>query len=153
ALTFVIARKSIVPFRVHFQRQFHGEFRPLADDTFHANASLVLLDDLTTHAETQAAAAVTLIVRRFRSVERLEDEPKLFGRNADAGVADRDFRHVSLGVFTQVDRKPAAVGHCLAGIDDEVQEDLLNLAAHDRDLGPALVTLLDSDLMLAEVLV
>jgi len=113
---------------------------------------VVLLDDLPTHAKPQAAAAVALIVGLFGRVERLENQAKLFGRNADAGIADRDLGHPGLGVFTHVDREPTAFLHRLPGVDDEVQENLLDLAADDGNLGATVKTLLGLNLVLTQIL-
>ena len=48
--------------------------------------------------------------------------------------------------------EPAAARHRLASVDDQVEQDLLDLAGHDRGLRPAVELRLDLDAVLAQVL-
>src|SRR5437868_12088667 len=100
------------------ERQLDGELRPLADDALDADPPVVLLDDLPADAQAQAAAAVALAVGLLGRVERLEDQPQLLRRDADAGVADADLGHLRAWVLADLDRQPAAARHRLAGVDD-----------------------------------
>ena len=113
---------------------------------------VVLLDDLPADAQAQAGAAVAVLVGLLGRVERLEDQAELFRRDADAGVGDADLGHLRRGVLADLDRQPAAARHRLAGVDDQVEQDLLDLARHAGHLRPAVEPLLDLDAVLAQVL-
>ena len=113
----------------------------------------MLLDDLPAHAQPQAAAAVAVLVRLLGAVERLEDHPQLVRRDAHAAVGDLDLGHLRRLVLADLDQQSAPARHRLAGVDDQVEQDLLDLAADHGHLGPVVVFLLDVDLVLAQVLV
>ena len=48
--------------------------------------------------------------------------------------------------------QPPATRHRLAGVDDEVEQDLLDLRRHDAGARPAVEALLDLDAVLAQIL-
>src|SRR5215471_19814612 len=102
------------------QWQFEDEFRAFADDAFHTDASMVLFDDLAAHAQTEAAAAMTLVIGLFGSIKRLKDKSKLIGRNADAGVADADFGHLGVRILAHLDGKSPSARHRLASVDEQI---------------------------------
>ena len=124
----------------------------LADDAFHADPAVVLLDDLAADAEAQAGAAVAVLVRLLGRVEWLEDQAQSFGWDAHAGVGHADLHHLRVRVGANVDPQASAPGHRLTGVDDKVEKDLLDLAWNNGGLRPAFKLLLHLHAMLAQVL-
>ena len=83
----------------------------------------MLRDDAVHHRQAHAGAAL----RQLGGEEWLEDPLLQLGRDADAGVAHL---HPDLAVAAAgPDRQIAAAGHGVGGVDDEVDEHLLELAA------------------------
>src|SRR5262249_15934041 len=79
-----------------------------ADD---ANFSTQQLRDLAADRKAQPRAAVFTAGRPVGLLESLEDDPLLFDRNADAGVADRKCDHL-VGMVERLARVIAsAFGH------------------------------------------
>ena len=136
-----------------WQRQLHGECRALAHQALDADAAVVLLDDLPANAQAQAAAAVAVLVGLLGRVKRLEDQAAAAPGGCRRRVSAMRISAICvLRVFAHLDAQPAAARHGLAGVDDQVQQDLLDLAAHHGRLGPALELLLDLHAVLAQVL-
>src|SRR5205823_12648545 len=138
-------------FAIEAEWQLDGEGRAFADDAFDANATLVLLDDLPADAQAQAAAAMTVFIRLLGGIERLEDQPQLVGSNADAGVRDKNLDHLRRLVFPNFKSQPAAVRHRLAGIDDQIEKDLFDLAGDHRGSGPVVELGFHLDVVFAQV--
>ena len=112
---------------------------------------MVLLDDLPADAEPETAAAVAVLVRLFGGVKWFKNQPQLIRRDADAGVAHADLGHVRAPILPQLETELAAARHCLAGVDDQVQEDLLNLPGHDESLRSVMEKFLDLHAVLGQV--
>ena len=123
-----------------------------AHSTFNTNASLVGLDDFATQRQPQSGSALSLKIGCLGRKERFENLPKLFFRDARAGVANQDLSHVVLDVPAHGDHQLATVFHRLAGIDDEIQQDLLYLAGVDLRVHLIFESSLQSDLMFLQVL-
>src|SRR6266702_3830246 len=96
----------------------------------------MLLDDLPADAQSQAAAAVAVLVGFLGRVKRLEDQAELVGRDADPTVGHADLRHVRALILVELEAETAATRHRLAGIDDQIEEDLLDLSRYHRGLRP-----------------
>src|SRR5262245_18811144 len=90
------------------ERQLDCEFGAFAHKAFNTDSAVVLLDNLPAHAQTQAAAAVTLFVGFFRREEWLKDETQSLGRDADARVGDGDLGHFRRRVLAHLDLERAA---------------------------------------------
>ena len=133
-------------------RQLDDERRAFADDTLDADAAVVLLDDLPAHTQPQAGAAVAVLVGQLGREERLEDLPQVLRGDPGTRVGDLDLDRVAVVALADFEPQAAAVEHRLAGVDDEVQDDLLDLPRHDHGRRPALEALLDLDAVLAQVL-
>src|SRR5207237_1257953 len=126
--------------------------RALADLTLDADSALVLFDDLATDAQAQACAPVAVLVRLFGGEERFEDETKPIGRDADAAIGHLDLDHAGASIFTSFESQPAAARHGLAGVDDEIDQDLFELSGNNRGLGPAVELLFHLNAVFAQVL-
>ena len=74
--------------------------------------------------------------RRLRLRKRLEDAALRLGVDSDAGVGDFD-ADVSIG-FADGDAESAAALHGVAGVEEEVEEDLLELAGVAANLRESL---------------
>src|SRR5262249_52269127 len=122
---------------LRLQWQLHGKGRSLSNDALDSDSSLVLLDDLTAHAQPQAASTMAMVIGVFRAVEGLKDEPQLVRWNAGSGVGDEDFRHLGRAVLANFNSQPSAARHGLTCIDDQVEQNLLDLPGHHGGAGPA----------------
>ena len=132
--------------------QFQREGRALAHGAVDADPAVMGFDDVAAHREPQAGAALAAGVRTFfGGEERIENLRQHFRRNAAAVVAHHQVDHVVLGVVQQLDQQPAAVGHRLPGVDQQVQQHLLNLVAVDVGLRDRLDLLFDRDAILVHL--
>ena len=133
------------------QRQLNRKRRSLADHAFNPNPSVVLLDDLAAHAQAEAGATVALLIRILGRVEGLEDTAELIGRDADPTVGNPNFHHMRCQILANVDPQTSTIEHRLTGINDQVQENLLDLTGNDLCDGPTVVALFNVNAMLGEV--
>src|SRR5262249_41643601 len=88
----------------------------------------------------------------FGREKGIEDHAELLGGDANAGVADVNLGHIRSRVVAEVDGQPAATQHGLAGIDDEVEQNLFNLATNNWSFWPAAEALFDLDMMFRQIL-
>ena len=81
----------------------------------------MLLDDAVSDGETKAGAAADSL----RGEKRIVNFRDVFGSNADAIVGDFDGQRVLVSVFGRQHDTAVAVRDRIAGIQDQVREDLL----------------------------
>src|SRR5579875_174056 len=108
------------------QRKFHDEGGAAAGGAVHADFAGVLLDDAIGDGKTQPGAAAVAGCRlAFGGEERIVDTMDVLLGNAAAGV-----RNPHLHVMTVVgaDGQRAAARHGVLGVQEQVQEHLLQLA-------------------------
>ena len=114
--------------------QLDRERRPFAHRTMDCDAALMGVDDLLAGRQAQArAAAATFVGAGFGREKGFENARELVGGNAAARVADGQLHQLAGGVVMKFDQQPAAVGHRLAGVDEQIDEHLLNLIADRRN--------------------
>ena len=124
-------------------RQIQPNRGALARFAVDGDMAVGLLDQPVDHAESQTAALAGFL----GGEERLESAFQRLGRHAHAGVADRQYDirpgpHLGLrrGVilFDQdvggFQRKSAALGHGVAGVDHQVEQGVLELGRIDQRL-------------------
>ena len=85
------------------------------------NRAFVLAHDAVGDREAEAGA----LSGRFRREERVVDPREMLGENALAGV--RDLGDDIRAVDARGDAEPPAAGHRVAGVEQQVEEDLLQL--------------------------
>src|SRR5437867_1187874 len=100
-------------------RELQTEGTPLADGAFDADLPAVLAHDAVGDGEAEARAAAG----GLGGEEGIEDLREVIGRDTHAVVADLD-AHGRVFAFS-CERQLAAVGHGVAGVHDEVHENLL----------------------------
>ena len=88
----------------------------------------MLSDDIGTDAETQSRALPHFLRRK----ERLEDARQMFGRDAAACVAD--FDNDMAGLQGGANTNFPSVLNRVAGIDQKIHKDLVQLLRIARDL-------------------
>ena len=132
------------------QRQRQREPRALPDRAVAVNRAVVLAHDAVGDRQAEARAAADRLGRE----ERIVDARQLLRRNAGAGVGDLGDH--AIAVDARRDRQPAAARHRVAGVEEQVQEHLLQLmldAEHRhrprRELAPDLDAA-DLELMLEQ---
>ena len=116
------------------ERQREREARALADGAVAGDRAAVLLHDAVGDRQAEAGALADLLGRE----ERIVDARQLLGRNARARCR-RSRRRPSAPSARGHDRQPAALGHRVARVQEQVQEHLLQLvldALHDRPATP-----------------
>src|SRR5205807_7191981 len=86
-----------------------------------ADVAGMLLDDAVSDGETKAGAAADSL----RGEKRIVNFRDVFGSNADAIVGDFDGQRVLVSVFGRQHDTAVAVRDRIAGIQDQVREDLL----------------------------
>ena len=114
----------------------------MPDFTIYIDPALVLLDDAKDGRQTETRAFASIL----GGEERFKDARKVFGGNAEAGVADgQAHERASPGaVELRADRfikvssgslndEPAAFGHGVAGIHREIQQHLIQHAGVGMD--------------------
>ena len=119
---------------------------PLPSWLWTVDPALVLLDDAIDGGQAQAGAAVQFL----GGEERLENPAQVLRRDAAAGVAEGQADVAArgrLGVLMRgggiqgdgggFDAEPAAAGHGVAGIDGQIEQDLLDHAQVGLDGGKA----------------
>src|SRR5438105_2231313 len=104
---------------------------------------MMLLDDLPADAQAEAGSAVAIFIRILGRVEWFEDQAQLIDGDADARIREANLGHASVEVFTDIDSEPAAAGHRLPGVDDEIDQNLLDLAGDDRRDRPRMISAID----------
>ncbi len=117
-------------------RNLDEERRARALLRLHPDAAAVLLYDGVRHGEPEAGSLSDL----FRREERIEDPIlHLFGKPGPIVVDLDDDRFTIAIVPGAHGQRAAAVGalHRLLGVDDQIQQDLLDLMAVGEDLGQA----------------
>ena len=118
--------------RAHARRvdgQVDAERRALAHLRLHFDPPLVVLDDLLADRQAQARAlGLALLRRALGGEERLEDLREQLLGDARAGVDHLDANFEPVVRRGGLDRERAAFAeHGLAGVDQQVQQDLLEL--------------------------
>jgi hypothetical protein len=127
----------------------HGEAGALAGLAGDADVAAVALDDGVADRQAEAGAGALL-----GGEEGVEDARQVFGGDALAGVADGDLGAHAAAFLQPVAARqgePAAVGHGLEGIHDEVDEHLLQLAQVHLDAAAGAVVDAHLDLAALEV--
>ncbi len=106
-------------------------------------------DDVAAHGETETGAALAAGVGSCLGAEEgIEDSSQCFGGHTAAGVADNEIHRLVRGVAGKPDDQRAAVGHCLARVDQQVQQHLLNLVAVGNRLWNVVEMLFDANAIL-----
>ena len=84
--------------------EFASESRTVAQLALHRDAAPEQLGESATDGQAQARAAKLAGDRRIGLRKRIEDQPQLFRRNADARVGDLDdkFRNCAVGLMERV---------------------------------------------------
>src|ERR1700745_1547353 len=100
-------------------RKREREGGPLAQDRGHGELPGMLLRDLLREGEAEPGTSL------LGGEEGIEDAPEALGRNAGPGLADSPVA-APAGVAGADEDGPAA-GHRLAGVADEIQEELPQL--------------------------
>src|SRR5262249_18974719 len=109
---------------VHGQQNSHG--RAFADDALQLDRPAVLVDNPAADGQSQAGAFVFL----FRRKERVHDLGNMLRRNSNAGIGNLDDKGPpAVGEFAAMHEwsKATAVRHGVAGIRNQVQEQLTQL--------------------------
>src|SRR3954453_23434730 len=122
-------------------RQHQREPRPLSNCAVAADHPVVLVDDPVGNRQAEPGPAAD----RLRREERIVDAGQLLGRDPGPGIGD-------LGERLAVDdarrhREPAAARHRIAGVQEQVEEHLLQLvldAADDHGLARQIAANLDA---------
>ncbi len=110
------------------RRQLDRKGRSLADGALHANLAVVRFHDITAGGQPEAGPSLARGVGpALRGVERLEDVPQRFRRHAGAVVAHVEVDRVGLRVVAQLHEDHAPLRHRLAGIDQQIQQHLLDV--------------------------
>ena len=118
------------------ERQVEGERAALPGDADEPDLAAEQRRQLAADRQTQAGAAVLAAGAGVGLLERLEDEPLLLRRDADAGVVDREGDDLRGRAAAPDDRRPAlgrqptrivdvALAVNLNGVRQQVLEDLL----------------------------
>lgn len=96
----------------------------------HLNVALVLLDDVVADSESETKP----LTLRHRGKERIEDPGQVLRGNAITGIANP---YLYLFWFSSPSSycQRSTVGHGVAGVDDQVGEDLLQKFKVAIDLG------------------
>lgn len=95
------------------------------------------LDNVLAEGQAETGAASTGFVALFGGIEGFKDFADRIGGHAGARVANHDFSRFRALIFSHDDAQVAALGHGLAGVDDQVEEDLLYLRGVDFGDGVA----------------
>src|SRR5262249_55917984 len=116
-----------------------AKYRTPAIAVLDVDPAVVFFHDARAHREAQARAALAF----FGRVERVEDLVANVGRDADAGVPDREADERLLGATFEpgpraahhsgFDRELTAVGHRLHRVQHEINHHLLQAIAVARD--------------------
>src|SRR3989338_369136 len=117
------------------QREFDQERSALAGARAAVDGAAVLLDDAVADGQAQAGAPAG----GLGGEEGVVDLAQVLRGDADAGVADLDLD--AAVVVAGADGELAALRHGVAGVDQQVQEDLLELAGVAADDRQGLVQL------------
>src|SRR5580704_14420379 len=108
------------------QGELHGEGRALSGRALDANFSGVLLDDAVSDRKPQpGAATVAGLGFVLGGEERIVDAGDVFLRDARAGVGDLYLHVVPVA---GCDLECAAGGHGVFGVEEQVEENLLEFA-------------------------
>src|SRR5438876_2164246 len=113
------------------QRKIKIEGRSFVGRALHANLASVLLDNPISHRKPQTGAAfLTILGRSFGGEERIVNALNMLLRDSAAGVGD-DNAH-SVAIRSQNSQR-APVRHRIFGIEEEIQEHLLQSAIISLD--------------------
>ena len=114
-------------------RQLDGERRAAAGRALRPDPPAVLLDDAVADRQAEARA----LARLLRREERVEDAAQRLGAHAGAAVAERR-RHGAVATpradAQRALRRSSVGAHRLLGVDDDVQEHLLDLVRVEHRL-------------------
>src|SRR6266536_639779 len=80
-------------------------------------------DDAITNRQAKTSPAT----RRFCCIEWVKDMRKVLGRDARTVVGKLDRNRVHLRIISRLNKQVSAPGHCVPGIQKEIQKHLLNL--------------------------
>lgn len=110
------------------------------------------LDDVAADGEAESGASQACGVGGgLGREERVEDAFEDSGGHAGARIGDGDFSPALGGIQTDAEGERAALGHGLTGIDDEIQENLLNLGGINACGGTGVDAEIDGDTVFFEV--
>ena len=107
--------------------QRDGEARALADRAVAGDRAVVLAHDAVGDRQAEAGA----LADGFGGEERIVDARDVFARNPGARIGDFDDGAIALE--TGGNRQPAAARHRVLGIQEEIEEHLLQLVLHADD--------------------
>ena len=119
----------VVPAR----RQFHDERRAAFRMRVNPNLTAMFLDDGIRHGQSEPSSLANIL----RGEEGIENLRLHFNGDAGAIVTDFQCDDLGLGIVPRADdeRTPAVRReHCLLGIDDQVEQHLLDLMRIRKDL-------------------
>ena len=107
--------------------QRHGEARALTDRAVAGDRAVVLAHDAIGDRQAEAGA----LADRFGGEERIVDARDVFAGNPGARIGD--FDHGAVALETGGNRQPATARHRVLGIQEEIEEHLLQLVLHADD--------------------
>src|SRR5579863_645453 len=136
------------------QREIEVERSAFAMPALHSNLSRVLLNDAVGYGQAQARTSRLPLTRSgLRSKERVVDSVDVLLCNARARIRNH---HANAVAIHGCNAQRPAIAHCVFGIQEQVQEHLLQtprVPVDQRDLRAALILYLDPrdlELMLQE---
>ena len=86
------------------------------------------LDNLAAQGKTQSRTALTSGIRLLGRIERLKNVRQLVMGNSAAGITNHNFSPALGRVITHDELQASVLAHRLTSIDDQVHQQLLNLA-------------------------
>src|SRR5437868_180809 len=111
--------------------KFKGKCRALVRTAAYLDLAGVLLDNSIAHGETESGAATLSFAGfYFCREEWIVDAIQVLWRNTGPGVGDYDSNSVTV---LGGDFQSAAIRHRILGVQEEIKEDLLQLAAVAHD--------------------
>src|SRR5580658_7076141 len=97
----------------------------------------MFLDDAVAYGEAQACAAAA----GLRREKGIENAVNVFARDACAGIHDFDFDAAVVRAGTHFEQ--AAAGHGVAGVQEKIQEDLLQFVRRAANRGKSFAKVLN----------
>ena len=133
------------------QGQANGKRRPFSQGTLHTDFPPMCFDDVAACRQSKSCAALAAFVGTILGREKgIEDLRQLFWRNSRTGVADGHVHRFGAGCGPDPDQDPAAFGHRLSRIDQQVEQDLLDLVSVRPAEWRVIVFLFDGDSVFAQ---
>ncbi len=132
--------------------EFDDEAGTFADGAFDADSSAVGFDDIFAGVESESGTALPCFIgSTFGGVVGVEDFCEFVLWDTGSVVADTQVDTVVFAVMGQSNNQLSAVAHCLPGVDQEVEENLLDLVSDRGDFWQAGFDLaLDADSILLQ---